>query len=517
MNNRIRIILLCSVLALLFLISRETRLMPDKPELPQQPGNTTVRAEIDPLGSYAIGTESLWAAPVPETSSRARMLDSLQNTLSQGRRNSVVRASERVAPTVVSINVIKTKMVTTMHRDFFGLFYVPSHRKVENLGSGFIFNPRGYILTNEHVVHEASEVSVTTAEGKNYPAEIVGTDPKTDLAILRIDPGGRSLPAAPLGDSDDLYIGEWAIALGSPFGMLLDDPQPTVTVGVISAIGRDIRPSREKKDAIYANMIQTDASINPGNSGGPLVNASGEVIGINTSIFSPSGGSVGIGFAIPINRAKQIAEELIRGGKVRKPWLGIKVQDLGPDLLRSMGYSSSTTIQGVLVSGVDHYSPAGGGKVQVGDIITHISDHVIRSSNDWSGEMIDIRVGKPVRIRIMRFGRTVDVRLVPVEQSIDLLERHNTGIGFEVVDLTGEVRSQLGIRVNHGAVVVRLTNPELDRTGSILEHDVLYQVNRTRITGAAQAVRVLERLPRGKPAVLILERNGRRVRRYLTD
>ena len=255
-------------------------------------------------------------------------------------------------------------------------------------------------------------------------------------------------------------------------------------------------------------MIQTDASINPGNSGGPLVNALGEVIGINTFIFTPSGGSVGIGFAIPINRAKLITEELIRGGKVRRPWLGIRVQNLNRDLLQSMGYDRS---------GVAPYSPAArGDALKIGDIITHLGDRVVRSSDDWSGEMIDVRVGNPVNLKVKRYGRSLEVRLVPVEWPLDLLERHDTGIGFELADLTPEVRSQLGVRMDHGAVVVRLTDPDLNRRGSILVLDVLYQINRTKINNATQALEVLKALPRGRTALLLLERNGRRIRRYLT-
>jgi len=513
-NNKI-LLLIFALLLLFFVVGKNRLFHQEAPQVKEQaPGQQIA----DSTAGNSLGAEPLWAGQVLERSYRARApLDSIQSIVSQGRRNALVRAAEKVAPAVVSVNVMQTKVVTEAYRNFFGLFYYPSERKVKNMGSGFIINAKGYILTNEHVVHEASEITVNTSDGQHHQAEVVGVDRNTDLALLRIDPGGKRLPAAQLGDSDELYIGEWALAIGSPFGMLLDDPEPSVTVGVISAVGRDIRPEEGGEERVYANMIQTDASINPGNSGGPLVNALGEVIGINTFIFTTSGGSVGIGFAIPINRARLIADELIRGGKVRKAWLGIRIQNLTPDLLRSMGYPPSRQIQGVLVSGVDRYSPAAaGGALRVGDIITEIGGRTVRSKNEWAGEMIDVRVGSPVDLKLLRSGNSMSVRLVPVEQPLDRLPRHDTGIGFEVVDLTPQVRSQLGVRVDHGAVVVRLTDADLERTGSILALDVLYQINRISIDGAAHALKVLESLPRGKTALLLFERNGRRIRRYLS-
>ena len=511
-----KILLLILALLLLLYLGSETVLLRQVPR--QKKEQALERQKSDSTVGNSLAAESLWAGQDFDQSSGARMLDSLVSIISQGRRNALVISAEKVAPAVVSVNVMQTKVVAQAYRDFFGLFYVPSRRKVENMGSGFIINSKGYIITNEHVVEEATEITVSTSEGQNYKAEIVGRDKNTDLALLRIDPGQKRLPVARLGNSDELYIGEWAIALGSPFGLLLDDPQPTVTVGVISAIGRDIRPSERGEDRVYANMIQTDASINPGNSGGPLVNALGEVIGINTFIFTPSGGSVGIGFAIPINRAKRIAEELIRGGKVLRPWLGIRVQNLSRDLLESMGYGQSQQIQGVLVSGVDRYSPAArGNTLRIGDIITQVEGRKVRSTDDWAGEMIDIRVKNPVNLSVLRYGKSLNVRLVAVEQPLDRLKRYDTGLGFELADLTPEVRSQLGVRTDHGAVVVRLTEPNLERTGSILVLDVLYLINRINVTGAANALEVLKSLPRGKTALLLLERNGRRIRRYLTE
>jgi len=488
---------------------------------PPAPGPET---QEHPLVSQGGGTGEklsadtfLWASPAEQAPGAYRSLDSLQARITEGRRNAIVRAAGRVAPAVVSVNVIQTRVVTTAYRDFFGYFYVPRQQRVQNLGSGFIINSRGYILTNEHVVHEASEVTISTSDGTNYQAEIVGLDKNSDLALIKIDPKGATLPVAQLGDSDDLYIGEWAIAIGSPFGLLLDDPQPTVTVGVISAIGRDIHPDEDKRDKVYVNMIQTDAAINPGNSGGPLLNALGEVIGINTFIFSASGGSIGMGFAIPINRAKRIADELIRGGKVRKPWIGIQVQDLTPEIISGLGYRGDQRIQGVVISAIQSYSPATRVvTLQHGDIITHLNGRAVRSSADWTGEMIDVRVNNPVELTVLRAGRTLQVTITPQEQPTDTLKRYPTGLGFELIDLTPEVRSQLEARSEHGAVVAGLTDREMEQEGTILQYDVLYRIDNIQVTGAEQAVRLLKSRRRGSVVVLFLERDGRSIRRYLT-
>lgn len=443
--------------------------------------------------------------------------DSLHEALQGGRRNAIVRAAERVGPAVVSVSVIQTRVVTRAVRDFFGYFYVPSQRQVENLGSGFIFNSRGYILTNQHVVEHATEITISTSAGDNYPATLVGEDRNTDLAVLKIEPGNLALPSAPLGDSDDLHIGEWAIAIGSPFGLLLDDPQPTVTVGVISAVGRDIRPDRSTGGKVYANMIQTDAAINPGNSGGPLLNALGEVIGINTFIFSQSGGSVGMGFAIPINRARRIAEDLIRGGKVLHPWIGIKVQDLGRDILRSMGYDAERRIQGVLVADIQPFSPAAASKrIEPGDILTRLNGQSVRSSDDWTGRMLDVRVGEPIELEILREGRELRTTVIPVQQPTDKAERYRTGLGFTLIDLTPEVKSQLEARSESGAVIAEIENADLIDNGTLLPFDVLYRIGNAQITGAEQAVKLLSNIPRGKYAILLLERDGRSIRRYIS-
>src|SRR6266566_2349482 len=242
--------------------------------------------------------------------------------LAKTRQTAIVTAASRLAPAVVSVNVLRRER--QLPQDPFEQFFMPRgyEQTVEGYGSGFIISPNGVVITNQHVTQGAEQIVVTTREGRDFPAKILGEDPLTDIAVLKVD--GSGLPTAPLGKSTDLLIGEWVVAVGNPFAYLLGNTEPTVTAGVVSAVGRNLLPS-QGQSGIYVGMIQTDAPINPGNSGGPLANALGEVVGVNSSIFTSSGGSVGIGFAIPIERALRVADELRRYGKVRRAWVGLDV------------------------------------------------------------------------------------------------------------------------------------------------------------------------------------------------
>src|SRR6266567_6759965 len=245
------------------------------------------------------------------------------------RQTAIVTAAARLAPAVVSVNVLRRER--QLPQDPFDLFFMPrgAEQVVEGYGSGFIISPDGVVITNQHVTEGAEQIVVTMRDGRDFAAKILGEDPLTDIAVLKLDAAG--LPTAPLGKSTDLLIGEWVVAVGNPFAYLLGNAEPTVTAGVVSAVGRNLLPS-EGQSGIYVGMIQTDAAINPGNSGGPLANALGEVVGVNSSIFTSSGGSVGIGFAIPIERALRVADELRRSGTVRRAWVGLDVA--GADDLR---------------------------------------------------------------------------------------------------------------------------------------------------------------------------------------
>jgi len=335
--------------------------------------------EYDESKSTQQVLEVLSSRPVlerPIVDSSALRDTSLAKSLPQfgvSRENAITNAVNLVQSSVVSVNVVKRETVQadpfgSLFFDFWGGFFPRQYeRRVESLGSGVIISEDGYIITNSHVVEGATEIKVICADGNSFDAELIGSDSVNDIAVLKIK--AKNLPFAKLGNSDDIIIGEWVIALGNPFGFVMKDPRPTVTVGVISAIDRNFHMQDDNK--VYKKMIQTDAAINPGNSGGPLANINGEIIGINSFIFTKSGGSLGIGFAIPINRVKSIAQEIITYGGIRPIWFGFKVQDITPAIAHNLGLK---TTKGVIVSYVEEGAPAEEAGLQRGDIIIKINN-----------------------------------------------------------------------------------------------------------------------------------------------
>jgi serine protease Do len=327
--------------------------------------------------------------------------------INNSRQNAITTAVEMIQPAVVSVNVIKTRIVRRRTSFFFG-FYDEIPYNIKGIGSGVIFNKDGYILTNSHVVEDATEIKVILTDNRQYDGKIIGIDSVHDIAVLKVN--GGDLPFAKLGKSAELIIGEWAIAVGNPYGFLIKDSKPSVSVGVISAVNRDFAENEQGK--IYRRMIQTDAAINQGNSGGPLVNIYGEVIGINTFIFSESGGNIGIGFSIPIDRVKKIAEELIEYGKVRDIWFGFKVQDINPMLASHLGLES---LDGVLVNYVQKSSPSQKAGLQKMDIITEINGNYVRNTEDAEMAVSDISVGDKMKLRIVRDKKKISLAIDAVE------------------------------------------------------------------------------------------------------
>ena len=331
------------------------------------------------------------------------------------RRNAIVEAGERVGPAVVSISVTQIRYVRespfALSQDPFDRFFnrfFPGRiygEEVSNLGSGVIVDGRGVVVTNEHVVRNAKEIKVSLPDGRTFDGTLVSSDPNYDLAVLRIE--GDDLPVAPVGDSDDLLVGEWAIALGNPFGFLLNSYQPTVTVGVVSATHRDVK--LDEGSAIYKEMIQTDAAINPGNSGGPLVNAAGEVVGINTFIFSTSGGSVGIGFAIPINTVVRVVREILEHGRVRQVWIGIRVQEITQMVAN---YFRIRDRRGLLVWGIEEGSPSDRAGVRVGDVIRSVNGQPVSRASDAQRLIFGATIGDRIVLSIEREGQRRDVTIV---------------------------------------------------------------------------------------------------------
>ncbi|MCK5740137.1 trypsin-like peptidase domain-containing protein [bacterium] len=333
--------------------------------------------------------------------------------ITRSRRNAITQSVEQVSPAVVGINVMQIVSGHPIFNDPFLdlLFSQQSYRKkIPSLGSGFMISADGYLLTNEHVVHNAAEIVVTLTGGKKYAAKIIGSDRTADIALLKIDSEDR-FRTVRFGNSNDVITGEWAIAIGNPFGLFEVGAEPSVSVGVISAVNRDFG---RQDDRVYQDMIQTDAAINGGNSGGPLVNSSGEVIGINSFIFSGSekvGTSIGLGFAIPINRVRQLLPELKKFGKVNRQFsTGLKVENMSRLLANSMGLQST---DGVIVADVAENSPAQRAGLEVWDVIIQVNDSHVTSAEDiWRViEATDAKGGDVLVLDVVRDEKVYQARL----------------------------------------------------------------------------------------------------------
>ncbi len=418
--------------------------------------------------------------------------DAAQESVSASRTTAIVRAARNVAPAVVTISVRRREQVR--QRTFFDDYLVP--RETQGLGSGFIIDQRGAVLTNHHVVEGAIEILVTLPDARNFSARLVGSDPRNDIAVLALE-DASSLPVAPLGTSSDLMIGEWTVAIGNPFGGLLSNPEPSVTAGVVSALDRHIIP-RGFDEEFHLGMIQTDAAINPGNSGGPLVNALGEVIGINSSILSRSGGSEGLGFAIPIDRALRIAADLLQHGEVRRAWLGLDVNAAEDDFGRS---------RGVRIVRVWPGSPAAAAGIRAGARLVRAGDARMATPLDFEAVKLGLRAGDPIELEvegrapvILETAPLPSVAAEPVELLRDL----------EVVTVTPAIRSERRLASSEGALVVRIS-PVLSQRIGLVEGDVLLWLNNTRLRTAQEAADALRRTQQSRSRFqLVFERDGRR-------
>lgn len=414
------------------------------------------------------------------------------------RRTAITEAVARVAPAVVTVQTeVLQRVAANPFEEFFG--GQSGQRVTPGLGSGFIVRKDGVIVTNAHVVAGATKVSVALRDGTTYPAKILGVDEANDLAVLKIEKSG--LPTAPLGNSDDLIIGEWAIAIGNPYGFLLGNSEPSVTAGVISGTGRNLVGASEG-GGMYVDMVQTDAAINPGNSGGPLLNASGEVVGVNSSIYSPSGGSIGLGFAIPINRARRVADDLLAHGAVRRPWVGIKLQLPEGDNPRA------AIASGVVVRNVVPGSPAAKAGLRPGDTIVAAGTRALRNPFDWEAELLDLRVGESVPFKVMRGNSQQTVNVTVADLPEVSAEKVQVLREMELVTLTPAIRAERGVRSPQGAVIYKTTDRVAEELG-LQAGDVIVQVNRTPIGSADEAARAIDYYGGRGPIQLFFERGGR--------
>ncbi len=377
-------------------------------------------------------------------------------------------------------------------------FPQPDPRPQRGSGSGFIVRQDGLILTNNHVVENAKQITVVLVDETEYQAELLGGDAKTDLAVLKIN-SAAELPVARLGDSDALRVGDWVLAIGNPFGL-----SNTVTAGIVSATGRTIGAGP------YDNFIQTDASINPGNSGGPLFNQDGQVVGINTAIFSRSGGNIGIGFATPINQAKDLMPELEEHGYVTRGWLGVSIQNLTRDLAASLGLDEAV---GALVADVVDDSPAQQADIRRGDVILGYNGREVTTSSDLPILVAETRVGETVPVELSRWGRreTLSVTIGELAE-----ERQARGAavdqgewGLAVRDLRPHELAQAGLKAGEGVLVsgVRPGSPAAE--SSVRSGDVILEVNRTPVGSVQDLETAFATAQTGRPLLLLLRRpNG---------
>jgi serine protease Do len=384
-------------------------------------------------------------------------------------------------------------------------------RRQQGLGSGVIVSKDGYILTNFHVVHGADEIEIKTSDKRTFSAEIVGVDSLSDVAVLKIKGPAKDLAVAYLGDSDKLRVGEWVMAVGNPFALT-----STVTQGIVSALGR----RDDKNPTQYQNYIQTDAAINPGNSGGALVNLDGELIGINTMIYTTSGGFMGIGMAIPINMAKRVMEDIIYHGRVTRGWLGVQIQDVNDAMRSALGLGER---KGVLISDVFKGQPADKAGIRRGDVVLAIDGKAVESSNDLKNTVAVIEPGKKIPVVIYRGGKELTVTVVLNERDEGSVNKIASGtgksssegggdtagaLGLSVSNLTDKIRQQYNLEENAAGVVVTDVDQSSQAAGEgVQPGDVVVELNRQQIASVKDFVKVAKSI-KPESAVLFLIRRG---------
>jgi serine protease Do len=422
-----------------------------------------------------------------------------------------VELAKTLKPAVVNISTKRVDQQASMEnpfgdneqfREFFKRFGLPQERQpraVRSMGSGFIVNASGYIVTNNHVVDGAAEIRVKMDDGRELPGKVVGRDPKTDLALLKVEATG--LPVIPFGDSSELRVGEPVMAIGNPFGL-----EQTVTTGIVSATGRVIGQGP------YDDFIQTDASINPGNSGGPLINSRGQVVGINNSIFSQTGGSVGIGFAIPINQVKPVVSQLAASGTVTRGWLGVSIQPLTPELAKGFQMSQSA---GALVASVQPDSPAARAGLKAGDVVTRFDGRTIVHPGDLSRLVANTPVGRQVALTVIRDGKpvTLDVTVAQMEDGGPVVasatgEESKGALGLTVESITPDKARDMKLADSRGVLVRGVRSGSPAENAGIRPGDVITEVDHQGVADPAHLKRVLDSHPKGAPIVVMIQRDG---------
>ncbi|MBN1526765.1 MAG: Do family serine endopeptidase [Candidatus Omnitrophica bacterium] len=449
-------------------------------------------------------------------------------------QNAFTDVAEKVGPTVVTIAMERTGRVPLVAPGFrrFGPQAAPgkpdpfeefiktyfgnlpqAEFKQQGLGSGVIINKEGYIVTNQHVIENATKITAILSDGRSFPAQVIGEDRRSDLAVIKIE--AANLPVAELGDSDRLKPGQWTIAIGNPFGYLMRSPEPTITVGVISALHRSIPVPANDIAREYMNLIQTDAAINPGNSGGPLCDLNGKVIGINVAVFSQAGGSIGMNFAIPVNMAKKILEDLMQGRKVAYGWLGILIQDITPQMANYFGLSS---MEGILIAGIYKGTSAEKSGLKPGDVITKFNGAKVADMRDLTYKVLHSTIGEKARICVIRDKKEKVIEAViepqpgqaPPPQKEEEKEpavKQDVSVwrGIRAVSITEKTASQLGPGDRKGVAVIDVEADSPAYISGLRPGDIIREMNRGQVTDlngyrrAAEAARgnVLLRTDKG--------------------
>ena len=469
-----------------------------------KPGGTFAR----PITSFKLTLLlALLFLPTPSGQLVAASLGALDGN----RPPSFSAIAKKTMPVVVNIS-------TSTHRagrsgsndpieDFFNRFFgeaPPKDNSQRSLGSGILISKDGEILTNYHVVRNADTIKVRLADQTEYEARLVGKDDRTDLALIKIRRSGGNLPFARLGNSSQIDVGDWVMAIGNPFGL-----EHTVTAGIVSAKGRVIGAGP------YDNFIQTDASINPGNSGGPLINAEGEVIGVNSAIFSQSGGNVGIGFAIPIDLAKKVADQLRKNGRVVRGWLGVRVQEVTATLAASLSLGRNP-VDTALVTEVAEKSPAAEAGIKTGDIIVEFNGKAVPKSHEFPGAIADTAPGQKVTLKIFREKKEqlVSIRIGELTDDNDAsqqTEARDLELGLRVQRITPEAARRLGLNSPKGVLVVEVQpGSPADQVG-IEPADVIREVNQRPVSNVKEFERATRLGRRGDRILLLVQRGDNAV------
>jgi serine protease Do len=416
--------------------------------------------------------------------------------VSQSRRNAITAAVATVSPAVVTV---QTEARNNAPEDPFDMLFGGDQPRTQaGLGTGFVVRADGVIVTNAHVIAGATTISVMMRDGTVYPARLLGQDESNDVAVLKID--AKGLPTVKLGNSNNLVIGEWAIAIGNPFGFYLGNSEPSVSVGVISATQRNLIAPNEGQ-ASYFDMIQTDAAINPGNSGGPLVDADGDVIGVNSSIFTPSGGSVGLGFAIPINRVARVVDDLLTHGSIRSPWIGVRLRQVQSTNPRDV------LTQGAVIATVAPGSPAAKAGLRPGDQLVGEGTRRIRNQFDWQAALLDLRVGSPAHLHVRRGGRDLDVTVDVADLPEVAAPKVQVLRELSLVTVTPAIAAERGLRRSYGALVYNASPLVADQTG-LQQGDVLLQINNTPVRNAQDVQKAIDYYGSRVYLRVIFERQG---------